>query len=97
MARDSVQHWNFALVVLNLQILLPKSQLITTTAFRKTGCECRRRIELAQYHVQLAGSDISSPIDTRSNLCTITEMYFLVICTLVSIYKIYINGKKVKT
>jgi hypothetical protein len=47
MAQDSVQHWNFALLVLNLQILLPESQFITTTAFRKTGCECRRWIELA--------------------------------------------------
>lgn len=97
MAQDSVQHWNFALVVLNLQILLPESQLITTIAFRKIGCKCRRWIELAQYHVQLAGTDISSPIDTRSNLRTTTEMYFVVICTLISIYKIYINGKKVKT
>jgi len=47
MAQDSVQHWNFALVVLNLQILLPESQLLTTIAFSKTGCECRRWIELA--------------------------------------------------
>jgi hypothetical protein len=47
MAQDSVQHGNFALVVLNLQILLPESQLITTIAFRKTGCQWRRWIELA--------------------------------------------------
>jgi len=91
MAQDSVQHWNFALVVLNLQILLPESQLITTIAFRKIGCECRKWIELANYHVQLAGTT------TRYNLCTTTEIYFVVICILVSIYKIYINGKKVKT
>lgn len=97
MAQDSVQHWNFALVVLNLQILLSESQLITTIPLRKTGCECRRWIELVQYHVQLAGTDNSSPTDTRSNLYTTKEMYFVVICTLVSIYKIYINGKKVKT
>lgn len=64
MAQDSVQHWYFALVVLNLQNLLTESQLITTIAFRKIGCECRRWIELAKYHVQLAGTDISSPTDT---------------------------------
>lgn len=48
MVQDSVQHWNFALLVLNLQILLPESQLITND-FRKIGCECRRWIELSNW------------------------------------------------
>lgn len=96
MTQDSVQQWNFALVVLNLQILLLESQLLQQL-LEKQFCECRRWNELAQYHVQLADTDISSPTDTRPNVCTTTEKYIVVICTLVSIYEIYINGKKVKT
>jgi hypothetical protein len=49
LAQDRVQ-WR--VLVLNLRVLLPESQLISKMDLRETGCEDGRWMELAQDRVQ---------------------------------------------
>jgi hypothetical protein len=52
LAQDRVQWQALLLAVLNLQILLPESYLISKRDLREMGCEDVRWIELAQHRVQ---------------------------------------------
>jgi hypothetical protein len=42
LAQDYVQRWGLVLPALNLQVLLPESQLIRKMGFREIGCEVGR-------------------------------------------------------
>jgi hypothetical protein len=52
MAQDLVQWWALVLAVLNPQVLLPESQLISKMELWEADCEDGRWMELAQDCVQ---------------------------------------------
>jgi hypothetical protein len=51
-AQDCVQWWAMELVVLNLWVLLPESQLISEKDLKEMGCDSGRWMDLLQEHVE---------------------------------------------